>query len=219
MMDALTCEAVEAGLPRRLPARTPTVLLIEVDGLTDGLEETLRHIERLCLENGASGVRLSKSAEESAALWYARKSAFGAMGRLAPNYYLQDGVVPRTKLPITLGRVEAISKEYKLPIANVFHAGDGNLHPIILFDRRNPGEIERALEAAVQTLPGVHRRRRLGLRRARHRAGEEEATAARLHDRRPVRDGEPEEVVQSLSPVQPRQDLPDLARLPGDPAD
>jgi glycolate oxidase len=74
------------------------------------------------------------------------------MGRLAPNYYLQDGVVPRTKLPITLGRVEQVSKEYKLPIANVFHAGDGNLHPIILFDRRNPGEIERALEAAVQTL-------------------------------------------------------------------
>ena len=151
MMDALTCEAVEAAYHVGFPPNT-TVLLIEVDGLEDGLEETLRRIERICQDAGAHGVRLSASPAESAALWHARKSAFGAMGRLAPNYYLQDGVVPRTKLPVTLDRVEQVSREYRLPIANVFHAGDGNLHPIILFDRRNKGEIERALEAAVETL-------------------------------------------------------------------
>ena len=151
MMDALTCEAVEAAYHVGFPPGA-TVLLIEVDGLTDGLDETLQRIEQICLDNGATGVRLSKSAAESAALWYARKSAFGAMGRLAPNYYLQDGVVPRTKLPATLARVAEVSRDFRLPIANVFHAGDGNLHPIILFDRRNPGEIERALEAATETL-------------------------------------------------------------------
>jgi glycolate oxidase len=151
MMDALTCEAVEAAYHVGFPPGA-TVLLIEIDGLLDGLDDTLRRIEQICYENGASGVRRSQSAEESAALWYARKSAFGAMCRLAPNYYLQDGVVPRTKLPATLKRVEEVSQAYRLPIANVFHAGDGNLHPIILFDRRNPGEIERALEAATETL-------------------------------------------------------------------
>jgi glycolate oxidase len=151
MMDALTCEAVEAAYHVGFPPGA-TVLLIEIDGLTDGLPETLQHVERLCYRHGARAVRLSASAEESAALWNARKSAFGAMGRLAPNYYLQDGVVPRTKLPVTLRRVEEVSRDFRLKIANVFHAGDGNLHPIILFDRRNPGEIERALSAAVETL-------------------------------------------------------------------
>lgn len=151
MMDALTCEAVEAAYHVGFPPGA-TVLLIEVDGLVDGLTETVERIQELCYRNGASNVRLAANAAESAALWYARKSAFGAMGRLAPNYYLQDGVVPRSKLPVTLRRVEEISRHYQLPIANVFHAGDGNLHPIILFDRRRPGEIERTLEAATETL-------------------------------------------------------------------
>ena len=151
MMDALTCEAVEAAYQLGFP-KGATVLLIECDGLLDGLDETLERIERICYEHGAMSVRRSASAAESAALWHARKSAFGAMGRLAPNYYLQDGVVPRSKLPVTLQRVEEVSRDYRLPIANVFHAGDGNLHPIILFVRRNKGEIERALEAAVETL-------------------------------------------------------------------
>lgn len=151
MMDALTCQAVEAAYHLGFPPGT-CVLLIEVDGLIDGIEDSIVQIESICREHGAKELRRAKNEAETAALWNARKSAFGAMGRLAPNYYLQDGVVPRSRLPITLRRVEEISRAFQIPIANVFHAGDGNLHPILLFDRTRPGETERVLEAADETL-------------------------------------------------------------------
>jgi glycolate oxidase len=152
MMDQLVCKAVEEAYHVGFPPDVGAVLLIEVDGLGEGLDLVTERIAAICRENAARSVRVAASAEERAALWNARKMAFGAMGRLAPSYYMQDGVVPRTKLPATLARVEAVSREYDLRIANVFHAGDGNLHPLILFDRRDQGAVERVLRAGVEIL-------------------------------------------------------------------
>jgi glycolate oxidase len=152
MMDQLVCSAVEAAYHVGFPADVGAVLLIEVDGLGDGLDELMERLAGICRANGAREVRVATTAEERAALWNARKMAFGAMGRLAPSYYMQDGVVPRTKLPATLAKVEQVSREYDLRIANVFHAGDGNLHPLILFDRRTEGAVERVLRAGVEIL-------------------------------------------------------------------
>jgi glycolate oxidase len=152
MMDRLSCSAVEAAYHVGFSPDVGAVLLIEVDGLGEGLDYLAERITAICQSHGASRVRSARSAEERAALWNARKMAFGAMGRLAPSLYLQDGVVPRTKLPPTLARVEEIGREYDLRIANVFHAGDGNLHPLILFDRRDRGAVERVLRAGVEML-------------------------------------------------------------------
>lgn len=151
MMDATTCQAVEAAYHLGFPPGT-SVLLIETDGIIDGIDEINLQIESICKQHGAKEIRKAQNAAECAALWNARKTAFGAMGRLAPNYYLQDGVVPRSRLPDTLKRVEHIGHHYQIPIANVFHAGDGNLHPILLFDRTKPGATERVLEAADEIL-------------------------------------------------------------------
>ena len=152
MMDQLTCRAVEAGFHVGLPDDAGAVLLAEIDGPEAGLDDTLSTIARVCREFGSQSVRLAASAEERAALWAARKGAAGAMGRLAPNYYIQDGVVPRTRLPQAMAHVEAVSREYRTPIANVFHAGDGNLHPGLLFDRRDPDQVERTLRAGDSIL-------------------------------------------------------------------
>lgn len=152
MMDALTCSAVEAAYHTGYPPEAGAVLLIELDGPAAGIEAETRLVQALCAEHGAFGIRLARTASERAALWAGRKGALGAMGRLAPSYYLQDGTVPRTRLPETLRHVDAVSREYGLPIANVLHAGDGNLHPFILFDRRIKGNIQRVLEAGVEIL-------------------------------------------------------------------
>jgi glycolate oxidase len=124
------------------------VLLIEVDGHPLDVEETSRDVENICRTVGATTFRQADSLEERDRLWKGRKMALAAMGRLAPNYYLHDTVVPRTRLAETLTAVEGISAEFKLPIANVFHAGDGNLHPLMLFDRRIAGDTEKVLEAS-----------------------------------------------------------------------
>ena len=152
MIDELFCRAIEAAYHVGLPADAGAVLLAEIDGPEAGLDDTLRTIGRLCREHGAINVRLASTAEEREALWAARKGAAGAIGRLAPNYYIQDGVVPRTRLPQAMARVEEVSREFGLQIANVFHAGDGNLHPALLFDKRHPEQIERALRAGDEIL-------------------------------------------------------------------
>ena len=152
MIDRLFCTAIEAAFHVGLPADAGAVLLTEVDGPEAGLDDTLATIAGVFRESGASEVRLAASAQERARLWAARKGAAGAMGRLAPNYYIQDGVVPRTRLPQAMARVEQISHEHDIQIANVFHAGDGNLHPGLLFDRRYPEQIERALRAGDEIL-------------------------------------------------------------------
>ena len=152
IMDRLTIEAVETGAPVGFPRDAEAVLLVEVEGLREQTERSLNLARTICETNGAREVRVAKDDTERQLLWKGRKGAFGAMGALAPNYYVQDGVVPRSKLPEMMKRIAAISKQFNLRIANVFHAGDGNLHPNILFDMRTPGELDRVIEAGAATL-------------------------------------------------------------------
>jgi glycolate oxidase len=151
MMDGPACKAVEmtyhAGYP---DDGRSIILLIELDGLAEGLDELAERVTRICNESGAREVRVAATQAERDALWAGRKGALGAMGRLAPNYYQQDSVVPRTKLPQILNYVAEVAKDVNLQATNIFHAGDGNLHPLLLFDRSRPGEIERTLEAAME---------------------------------------------------------------------
>jgi len=148
MMDNLTIQAVEPAYHAGYPMDAAAVLLIESDGHPVEVAESVDEIGTLCREAGATSMRSADTAAERELLWKGRKMALAAMGRLAPNYYLHDTVVPRSRLPETLEAVEAISRHHRLQIANVFHAGDGNLHPLMLFDRRKPGDVERILEAS-----------------------------------------------------------------------
>jgi glycolate oxidase len=152
MMDRTTIEAVERGAPVGLPRDAEAVLIVEVDGVAEHTECTMKLASEICQRSGAREVKLAKDEAERQLLWKGRKGAFGAMGVLAPNYYVQDGVVPRSKLPEMMRRIADISKQFNLRIANVFHAGDGNLHPNILFDMRAPGELDRVIEAGAATL-------------------------------------------------------------------
>src|SRR5258705_3546464 len=152
MMDRTTIEAVERGAPVGFPRDAEAVLIVEVEGLIDHTDRSVLIAREICQRNCAREVKLAADESERQRLWKGRKGAFGAMGTLAPNYYVQDGVVPRSKLPEMMRRIAAISKEFNLRIANVFHAGDGNLHPNILFDMRAPGELDRVIEAGAATL-------------------------------------------------------------------
>lgn len=152
MMDHLAIRAVNGAYRLGLPEQAQAALLIELDGVGDGLDDLLAEVARICADHGALAVRPATTPAEQAQVWAARKNAIGAMGRLAPNYYLVDTVVPRTRLPATLARVGELARDYRLPIANVFHAGDGNLHPLLLFDRRERGALERVLAAATDIL-------------------------------------------------------------------
>ena len=152
MMDKVICRALEAAYHVGFPPDAGAVLLTEVDGPDEGIDETQETVAGILREYGARNLRLAASTEERAALWAARKGAAGAMGRLAPNYYIQDGVVPRTRLPQMMARVEEVSAWSGIEIANVFHAGDGNLHPGLLFDRRDPSQIERTFKAGDEIL-------------------------------------------------------------------
>lgn len=152
MMDHLAIKAVNGMYRLGLPDSAGAALLIELDGVNEGIDDLLAEVTGICGDFGAMEVRPAKTADEQARVWAARKNAFGAMGRLAPSYYLVDTVVPRTRLPHTLAAVGDISRDFNIPIANVFHAGDGNLHPLILFDRRDQSQLTRALNAATEVL-------------------------------------------------------------------
>jgi glycolate oxidase len=152
MMDQMTVRIVEEGLHAGYPPEAGAVLLIEIDGLTESLDELTDQIVQICRDKGAFDVRYASSQAERTKLWMGRKSAAGAFGRIAPNFYLHDGVVPRSQLPFVLRRIGEISHEYNLPIANLFHAGDGNLHPNILFDLREEGILPRVIEAGEKIL-------------------------------------------------------------------
>jgi glycolate oxidase len=152
IMDRTTIEAVETGAPVGFPRDAEAVLIVEIEGIVEQTEHSMDLVRAICERNGAREVRVAKDDSERQLLWKGRKGAFGAMGALAPNYYVQDGVVPRSKLPEMMRRVAEISEQYDLRIANVFHAGDGNLHPNILFDMRTPGELDRVIEAGAATL-------------------------------------------------------------------
>lgn len=144
VMDASAIRAVNNAYQLGLPDTARAALIIEVDGVTDGLDKTLTELIEICEAKGAFEVRPARTAEEQARVWAARKSVAGAVGRLAPAYYLVDTVVPRTRLPLMMDHVERLGKEYDLEIVNVFHAGDGNLHPLVLYDSRNPDQTHRA---------------------------------------------------------------------------
>lgn len=147
MMDAAITRAVEDFVGAGYPRDAAAVLLVEVDGLTAGVAEEAEIVGEVARDHGARTVRVAADDAERALLWKGRKSAFGAVARIAPDYYLHDAVVPRTRLVDVLNRVYEISDEYDLTMLNVFHAGDGNLHPLISFDRRTPGVWERVREA------------------------------------------------------------------------
>jgi glycolate oxidase len=151
MMDRLTLEAAERAVSPGYPAGAGAVLLVELDGVVEQVEDDAAEIERICAECGAFEIRAATSDADRARLWKGRKSAFAAMGRVATDYYVQDGVVPRTRLPEVLRRIEELSQEHGLLVGNVFHAGDGNLHPLVLYDS-TAGETERARELAEAIL-------------------------------------------------------------------
>jgi glycolate oxidase len=144
MMDALAIEAAEAAVQCRYPEGAGAVLIVELDGPAGDVEAQTAAVRAICTAEGAYEIRAAKDAAERAAIWTGRKSAFAAVGRISPAYIVQDGVVPRTALESVLDRISALSAETGIRVANVFHAGDGNLHPLVLFDDRRPGEQEAA---------------------------------------------------------------------------
>jgi glycolate oxidase len=152
MMDHLCIRAAEASVHAGYPRDAGAVLLVEVDGLSEAVEEESAEIEAVCNRFDLIEVRTATSPSERERLWAGRKGVLGALGRLAPNYYLVDGTVPRTRLLEVLTKINRISDDIGLPIANLLHAGDGNLHPAVLFDERRPGETRRALEAGGEIL-------------------------------------------------------------------
>jgi glycolate oxidase len=145
MMDNLAIQAAEAAVHPNYP-NCGGLLLVELDGPVAEVESLMIHVDEICRSNGASEIRMAQSDAERALFWKGRKSAFAAVGRISPNYIVQDGVIPRTALPQVMDEIARLSQEAGLRVANVFHAGDGNLHPLVLYDRRIAGQ-EKAAEA------------------------------------------------------------------------
>jgi glycolate oxidase len=152
MMDQGILVAVEEAFHFGFPLDAEAILIIEVDGLEAGLDSHRDRITDICRTHGAREVRFAADNTERLKLWKSRKQAFGAIGRLSPSYCTQDGVVPRTKLPHILKRIREIGAKHDVRIVNVFHAGDGNLHPILLFDERHPEQVKRVLAASEEIL-------------------------------------------------------------------
>jgi glycolate oxidase len=152
MLDGLTLRTVEEATHAGYPMDSGAVLLIELEGLTEAVEEQADAVTKVCLRNGAREVRRAKDDAERMLLWKGRKTAFGAIGRITPSYYSQDCVVPRTKIAEVLRLIDAVSKKYGQRVANIFHAGDGNLHPAILFDLRDPDQLHRTHEMSREIL-------------------------------------------------------------------
>ena len=152
MLDGVMLRMVEEATHAGYPMDAAAVLLIELEGLKEAVEEQVEHVREACTSCRAREFRVARSAEERELLWKGRKNAFGAVGRVSPTYYVQDGVVPRTKIAPTLRYIHEVSERCGLAISNIFHAGDGNMHPIILFDARKPGELDRAKKAGEEIL-------------------------------------------------------------------
>jgi len=152
MMDQMIIQAIEAANPAGYPLDAEAVLIIELDGLKDDMERQMAEITAICERNRAREVRVAQTAADRDRLWAGRRGAFGAVGRIRPAYLVNDGTVPRTALPAVLRRVKAIGEAYQLPVGNVFHAGDGNLHPLVLFDPQEPGIIERVERAGAEIM-------------------------------------------------------------------
>lgn len=152
MLDGVMLRMVEEATHAGYPMDAAAVLLIELEGLREAVEEQTEQIKEACFGCRAREFRVAKSAEERDLLWKGRKNAFGAVGRASPSYYVQDGVVPRTQIAPTLAHIHRVAAQYGLRISNIFHAGDGNMHPIILFDPKKPGELDKARRAGDDIL-------------------------------------------------------------------
>ncbi len=152
MLDGILMRMVEEATHAGYPLDAAAVLLIELEGLNEAVEEQVEEIRAACNACRAREFRVARDQQERDLLWKGRKNAFGAVGRCSPDYYTQDGVVPRTQTAATLRFIEGVSQRYGLVISNIFHAGDGNLHPLILFDHRIPGQLEKVKQASDEIL-------------------------------------------------------------------
>jgi glycolate oxidase subunit GlcD len=152
MMDNIVMKAVEETIKVGYPLDAACVLIIELDGMPDGMDRKAEMIMEICRRNHVREVKLAKDEAERAVLWAGRKGAFGSVGQVRPSYLCCDGTVPRTKLPEVLAKVIEAGKRLNLPIGNVFHAGDGNLHPLIMFDERDPDELHRVHQLSTEIL-------------------------------------------------------------------
>ncbi len=152
MLDGVMLRMVEVATHAGFPMDAAAVLLIELEGLRENVEEQVEQIRAVCESCRAREVRVAKTAEERELLWKGRKNAFGAVGRVSPFFYVQDGVVPRTQIAPTLTAIAQVGRKYGLTISNIFHAGDGNMHPIILFDARKPDDLDKARAAGAEIL-------------------------------------------------------------------
>ncbi len=152
MLDGVMLRMVEEATHAGYPLDAQAVLLVELEGIREAVEEQVEQIRDACLVSGAREFRVARTAEERDLLWKGRKNAFGAVGRVSPTYYVQDGVVPRTQIAPTLRFIGEVARRRRLTISNIFHAGDGNMHPIILFDARKPGDLENARSAGEEIL-------------------------------------------------------------------
>ncbi|HEX2413837.1 MAG TPA: FAD-linked oxidase C-terminal domain-containing protein, partial [Thermoleophilaceae bacterium] len=148
MMDNLSIRAAEGATNAGYPVDAGAALVVELDGSEAECEARFEQVVEICEEAGANSVRVAADEAERELIWRTRKAAFAAMGRVAPNYYVQDSVIPRTRLAEVLGQIDELASEHDLQVANVFHAGDGNLHPLVCYDAGKPGEAERAEELA-----------------------------------------------------------------------
>jgi glycolate dehydrogenase FAD-linked subunit len=151
MMDNLAIQAAEAAVHANYP-NCGGLLLVELDGPAAEVAALMEQVEAICRKCGATEIRLAQSEAERAIFWKGRKAAFAAVGRISPNYIVQDGVIPRTALPRVLAEIERLGAEAGIKVANVFHAGDGNLHPLVLYDRRIEGQEHAAEELALRVL-------------------------------------------------------------------
>jgi glycolate oxidase len=151
MMDTWAIRAAEAAVHPNFPP-ADTILIVELDGPASEVRSLFGIVEEMCRKHGATKIEIAPDEQQRARIWRGRKSAFAAVGQISPNYYVQDGVVPRTKLPEVLGKIRALSERSGLRIGNVFHAGDGNLHPLICYDESIPGETDRAAHVAGEIL-------------------------------------------------------------------
>jgi glycolate oxidase len=152
MLDGWTLRTVEDYIHAGFPMDSAAVLLIEVEGLAEAVAAQAAAVSEVCNKHHAREVRLARDNDERELLWKGRKNAFGALGRLAPSNYVLDGVIPRSKLPQTLRRIQEIGTQFGFQIGNIFHAGDGNLHPIVLYDPRDTAQFERAMQASAEII-------------------------------------------------------------------
>jgi glycolate oxidase len=152
MMDNLAIRAAEDFVHAGYPQNAAAILLCELDGTDAEVSHQVHKVKELLFNYDAVEIRIAKDEQERAVLWKGRKAAFPAVGRIAPDYYCMDGTIPRKRLPEVLERISELSKKFRLPVANVFHAGDGNLHPLILYDANQPGELARAEQLGARIL-------------------------------------------------------------------